>query len=254
MAIERKILPVPSQLFTSDGTVYGELTVDRSDLFKVRQRVFIKAVGESTNQYEVKRIIKTSIFVGPLDNDLDSRSDISLYTVIKNSSIFANEQLRPFLHDGEDLSIPHDVNDIEHEEEPVLGKRVILVDGFGERIESVTTGGIRRLGVDVSGITVSGVNVDPDPSSASINNIDYPTSGVEQSWVVPDDTRKFEIRVRDMDANMRIAFSSGDTSIGPYFTIRRGCSFWEDNIKTNGITVYFQIDKSSQTVEILTWY
>jgi hypothetical protein len=153
------------------------------------------------------------------------------------------------------------VDELEHSEQPALAKRVQIVDGYGESYgPTVVDAGVRRLPVDaagisvsVSGITISGLSVDPNPGTPTITNVSYPTSGIEQSHVLPSDTQKFTIRVRGMNANMRLGFGSGDTSSGPYLTIRRGNSFFEDSVKTSA-TLYFQVDKSSQVVEILTWH
>lgn len=252
MALKRNLLSVDPQLFTSNGTTAGKLTIDRADYFKVHQLVFIKAPSLPTLPLEVKRIVQTAIFVGPIDGDINTRTNISAYETGNGASIFANEQVRPFLQNIKDsLEYALEPDDIEHEEEPVLAKRVVLIDGFGEKIDTIVTAGIRRLAVDTSvSVTTSGVSA--PPSTPSVTNISYPTAAVEMSFVLPTDTQKFTIKVRD-HANLRLGFSSGNTTSGPYLTIRDGNALFEDNILTESVTLYFQLDKDSQVVEILTW-
>ena len=264
MALERKLLAVPPQTFTSSGTNVGTFEVERADLFKEKQCVFLQANAVATIELEIKRIVGTVITVGPRDNDPDSRTNISAYTTGAGAVVFSNEQVRPLLHDVKtpsDKTLPlgaEDVDRVTYDEPPSVARRVVIVDSFGERIGSVESAGVRRLAVDaagvsinVSGISISGLN--QAPRTPSVSNVAVATSGVETSFVLPDETQKFTVRVRGMDSNMRLAFSSGDTVSGPYLTIRRGVSFFEDNVNTDAVTLYFQTDKSSQVVEILTW-
>lgn len=129
MAFERKweqVLPVN---LISDGGENGLITVSSTDGFKVKQIAVLKADNVPTINVQIKRVISpTQMYVGPSGSNIESRSDVSQYTVALNASIEAAEQERP--------NIPQ----VEHEravyeEEPVLAKRVVLVDKFGGRID-----------------------------------------------------------------------------------------------------------------------
>jgi len=156
MAFQNKLPAVPPQPFLANGTVDGQITIAQPGLFKVGQDVVIGSSVLPSLQAEIKRIASGIIFVGPIDNNPDSRLDISAYGA-GSSFIFANEQLRPFI--PKDELIPNfRLEDYEFEEEPVVARRSILVDTEGEKIGVVVVSGVRRLAVDTS-VSISSVTV-----------------------------------------------------------------------------------------------
>lgn len=124
MAIERKFDKIEPITFTSDGTSGGVVTVSDTKGFRVKAYVVLSANTLPTLQLEVKRVLsKTQLRVGP-KGSIDLKSDISAYTVSLNSTISQPEQDRP--------GVPTE----QHEravfaEEPILAKRNILVDEYG---------------------------------------------------------------------------------------------------------------------------
>ena len=78
--IEKKWSYLAPQLFTSNGTSDGKITVGDATLFRVRQQVVIQATGiPSRDDLEVKRITdKNTLFLGPIGG-LDLRINLSAY-------------------------------------------------------------------------------------------------------------------------------------------------------------------------------
>jgi len=126
--LEKRFIAVPDQLFTSDGTADGKLTVVYSGFFKVKQQIIIRSNTQGpTTELEVKRITNVNtIEVGP-KGPIDKRADLTPFTVAGGAVIFANEQVRP--------SIPfEETTRAVYEEEPVVAYRVIPVDQNGNTI------------------------------------------------------------------------------------------------------------------------
>jgi hypothetical protein len=150
MALEKRLIAVPTQYFTADGTNEGLVSIADTSLFKVKQVVYI--IGNhlpDVDQIEVKRVVDANhMYVGPKGGSIDARVDISLYTTILGAGIAANEQPRP--------SIPNEsVERATYEEEPTLARRSILVDKLGNKYDRTNL-----LPVDPEG-----------PSIASTNNL-----------------------------------------------------------------------------------
>lgn len=126
--LEKRFIAVPPQLFTTDGTADGKLTVVYSGFFKVKQQIIIKSNTQGpTTDLEIKRITGVNqIEVGP-KGKIDARFDLTPFTVASGATIFANEQNRP--------SVPQEeIIRAVYEEEPVVAYRVIGVDQNGNTV------------------------------------------------------------------------------------------------------------------------
>jgi hypothetical protein len=127
MAIEKRLIAVPPQLFIADGNSSGMGSIEVSDstLFKVKQHVTVVAAGFPNLDLEIKRIdTATLIFVGPRTGSIDLRADLANYTIANTAFIYANEQGRPGVPEQ---TIPRST----FEEEPTLAVRSHLVDKLG---------------------------------------------------------------------------------------------------------------------------
>lgn len=126
---EKRLAAVAPQLFTSDGTVQGRLTISNTSLFKVKQEVILNATGLPNLELEIKQIDDINIiYVGPKGGPIKNRTDISAYTVLAGAFIFAAEQNRP--------SVPEQsVERLTYEEEPTVARRVVVVDKMGNKID-----------------------------------------------------------------------------------------------------------------------
>lgn len=143
---QRSLPAVPPQLFTSNGSTNGRVTIAKPWLFKFRQRVLIVSNTQPIRELEVKRVEDSFLFVGPTDYDPTTREDISAYTTADAASIYAVEQTRPLFIKNQSYTF----DDLEHEEEPTVARRSLLVDAGGRPIDSVLVDGRRALAVDAT--------------------------------------------------------------------------------------------------------
>lgn len=156
--VEKRLIAVPPQLFTSNGTANGVITVTDTRLFKVKQLIILKSNTASPSvDLEIKRIPNaTTIEIGPKSGNIDARSNLSAYLVADGASIFANEQFRPKVPSEE-------FNRAVYEEEPTVAIRSALVDRYGNKIDSVQDNhGVNRLAVDGQFTAEVDVQVDVD--------------------------------------------------------------------------------------------
>ncbi len=124
--LEKRLVAVPPQSFTADGGADGIITIADTRPFKVKQEVILTAnTLPNLDDVEVKRVISpTQLAVGPKKGNIDTRTDVSAYTVALSGAISANEQKRP--------SIPlEESTRAVYEEEPTVAWRSMLVDKFG---------------------------------------------------------------------------------------------------------------------------
>ncbi len=125
MAFERKWAHVPPRAFTSDGTASGLITIASTSGFKVKQTVAIKSATQSIIQLQVKRVLSsTTLIVGPLNKSIDTKSDMSAYTVADTATISAEEQKKNQIFNT-------DQEQAIYEQEPTLARRLINVDEWG---------------------------------------------------------------------------------------------------------------------------
>lgn len=132
--LEKRFVAVPPQLFTTNGTTDGKLTVAYSGFFKVKQQIIISATALPNLELEIKRINNINeIEVGP-KGPINNRADISAYTTAAAASISANEQFRPLIPSEEIIRAVY-------EEEPTVAYRVMNVDKFGNEVDFSNSGG-----------------------------------------------------------------------------------------------------------------
>jgi len=84
-----------------------------------------------------------------------------------------------------------------------------------------------------------------------IFNVTMPLADTEYSQVLPVDTKRFQIGVRDCLSK----FTVGYVSNGPVFTVERGVVYEEQGIKleaTNN-TIYFTGRRDNLVMEIIIW-
>jgi len=275
MALEKRFYAVPPQSFTADGTTTGVVTIagEACQLFKVGMHVLINATGLPTLKLQVKEIDgEGNVQVGPISGTLKTpgantgitaRSDISSYTVARTATISADEQRRPDIDWSEAMRAVYD-------EEPTVAQRSILVDECGDRINDTNPlpvafsasfpnvveiadggGSGDKMTVNPDG----SINVNDNSQSATtptIFNTSVPLSNTEVSQALPANTKKIVIQVRNSAAKLQFAFASGASGTN-YISVPRGAVYSVENVLVSSLTLYFQTDKPSQTVEILTW-
>lgn len=127
---EKRLPAVSPQSFTSDGTTIGTITIANASLFKVKQKVLVRATSLSNLQLEIKRIEEdgVTIHLGPPKTSITQRTDLSEYTLLLSATIEAAEQERPIIPEQE-------VERLTYEEEPVVARRVVVVDKVGKKVD-----------------------------------------------------------------------------------------------------------------------
>jgi len=89
------------------------------------------------------------------------------------------------------------------------------------------------------------------PTTPTVYNVVTPgTANTETSQLLTDGTRKFTIKVRG-EADLKLAYTA--TESGTKYISVPACSVYtEENISFTG-SLFFQVNKISQTVEIIEW-
>ena len=89
-------------------------------------------------------------------------------------------------------------------------------------------------------------------SKATIANVSVTLADTEYSYTLPDHTKKFTIKLRDIGAPLQICFVSGNSNT-TYMNIGNGKSYTEDHIKGKGNILYFRSTVADQVAEIISW-
>src|ERR1039457_2792413 len=142
MAIEQKWPAVPPVLFTSDGSLYGQISIVTAKGLKVKQKVVLAATSQPNLECRVIRVINpTTIKVGlvnPPQGQWFKGIDVSAYTVSLGAYLYAGE---------EDKVLPKtdDMDRATYDQEPTVAWRSVLVDQFGDYYDTVVdSNGLRR--------------------------------------------------------------------------------------------------------------
>jgi hypothetical protein len=127
---EKRLYAVEKQPFLEDGTATGIVKVADSGKFVVGHIVTICSDTQPNIDVKINRIIDLfTIVVGPIGKRIDCKEDISAYLTADNAGIFAREQKRP--------SVPEqEVERMTYDEEPIVARRVRIVDRFGNDASS----------------------------------------------------------------------------------------------------------------------
>jgi hypothetical protein len=86
----------------------------------------------------------------------------------------------------------------------------------------------------------------------TIANTAITLADTEYSYDIPAGTKRFEIKLRALNALLKLAFISGASGT-TYITIPYGGSYVENDVKAGPITLYFQSPSATQVAEIKTW-
>lgn len=100
------------------------------------------------------------------------------------------------------------------------------------------------------GNTTAVINGAANPTVA---NVDVTNADTEYSYVIPVGTKKFWLRVRNVDglaAWLRVYYVSGDTV---YATVNPGGIYVEQGLTTSALTIYFKCNYPNRVVEIVSW-
>ncbi len=93
------------------------------------------------------------------------------------------------------------------------------------------------------------VTLESSSKTAYIENISATTASTEYSFSLPDNTKRFTIRLRETDSPLKVKFQSG----GDHVLLPRGTSYGEENLVTDNVTLYFETELDNRTVELIYW-
>ena len=177
---EKRLAAVPPQLFTADGTVGGQITIAEPCLFKVKQQVILYSSTQGQSVYQIMRIDDNVLYVADIGGKITDRADVSAFKVANGANISAVEQNRSTIPEQE-------VERLTYEEEPVVARRVILVDQCGDKIGDTNPLPVTATfsgNVQVGDVRITAYNNDPTPGSlpSSVRISD----GTNQVKVNPD--------------------------------------------------------------------
>jgi len=230
---EKRLYKVNPQAFTSDGTFFGALTIADSSTFVVGHVIILKSSTQPNLILKIKRIPNAStILVGEDKTPIYKYSDISAYLAADGATIEAAEQNRP--------SVPEqEIERLTYDEEPVIARRVSLVDKHGDKIS------------DANPLPVAATIVPTIVGTPSMFNIICLTSGTEYSQLLPNNTTQLQLRARN-SAKLQLAWIPGTTATN-FLTLIPGNIYTLENVKLTSKTVYFTSTKDDTIVEILSW-
>lgn len=217
MDTERKWAAITPKAFTATGGQYGQISIASTVGFKVKQKVQIKGASLLTLQLEIKAVNSdTSLEVGPVGK-ITERTDLTAY--IAGSTIEAPRQDRPSI----------DIKEHErfvYAEEPIMAKRVIPVDRFGNYFHTgnpipvqLSDGSI-NIGVVEANLEVHSTHLDDSPVAGRVHDSIRIGDGVTQAKIDPKNrsfsTNRYE-KLLGFLANMNFMKLANPEAIVPSF-------------------------------------
>jgi len=283
---EKRYLAITATPLLADGTADGVITVVNTYCFKVGQCVLFKQ-GGAFLKAKIKRVISdTQFIVIDMQESVTTKNKLDMSSFLAGSTVELMEDKRPVI----DLL---EIDRAVYEEEPTVALRTHWVDWLGRSYDitnpvpvqlsegSVEIGSVNaELEVQLShqdnvpdaGDVADSVQIgdgqdilaiEPDGSinvNAKINpvkvgkvvHIAVAAANVEQSYAFTSDTKRFRFRTQESNVKSSIAYEVGGSSTG--WTVRYGNFYEETDLDfSDGVTLYFQVNKPNQTVEILYW-
>jgi hypothetical protein len=122
---ERTWVAIGPTSVTADGQENGILTVEDTGGYKVKMKVTLQSDSFQQRRYEIKQILsRTEMRLGEVGTNHNSRADLTDWVLVDNPILKSPEQDRPNIP-------PADYERAVYEEEPIMAKRVVPVDRFG---------------------------------------------------------------------------------------------------------------------------
>lgn len=213
MAFERSWPAVAPQLFTSNGTSTGVVTVADTRGFKVKQIAVLVANGVN-QQVEIKRVLSpTQLIVGRVGKPINDRLDISSFTVAAGSYIQAEEQKKAELTKADQDYATYD-------QEPTAARRAVLVDQLGRYYEQANP-----IPVQLSGGSVFIEHVNNNVSVFISHKDNDPNGGdVHDSVRIGDGVTEVQNNFGALANAFRVAAQLGNAN---------GSADWNAGISTN---------------------
>lgn len=223
---------VSPQAILADGTKYGELQVaNAAFIFKVGQTVKVKTDSSVYLKYVVKEVPSLNIVILAQDGNVRELADLTYVVTSDNPTIRSDRQNRPAVTESNILRSVF-------EEAPTVAIRTMQVDRGGNPYSSDNP--------------VPVVFATSSVTTPIVSRVAIPNANQEYSHTFPEGTKRFRFRVEKGGAEAKLTYQSGQSATN-YWTVNRGAHFEEREIGTQNLTIYFQLDRSSQTVQIMSW-
>jgi len=105
---------------------------------------------------------------------------------------------------------------------------------------------------DSAGTTINPVSESENPT---IYNVVMTNADTEYSQALPAGTKKFSLKMRQIDTAFRIAYVAGKVAAPtePYYTIPITGEYYEDKLNLAAVTIYFACASAGKTIEITVW-
>jgi transcription elongation GreA/GreB family factor len=144
------------------------------------------------------------------------------------------------------VTIDHIDGEVSVEIDAADGDNIALSNADGSKKVTVTTVGAKNA------LDVNVTNPEITVSTPLVSNISMPTAGTEYTFTIPAGTKRFSIKLRGV-AQLNVTYTSGASGTN-YILISAGCEYNEENLDLgSGLPIYFQANKNTQVLEIITW-
>lgn len=186
MAFERFWASVSPRALTADGSSVGYFTVADISGFYVKQRVFLQSSSQAAAQFQIKRIdVDTNrIWLGPGNPNeaMTVYSDLSAFLLADGAFAYAEHQ------DKSKVPII-DQEQATYETEPIVAKRVILVDEEGKKynennplpVNATVSVVVPPIAVELDALTPP-TQANPD-NAMIVGSINGTKAGTKYGWV-----------------------------------------------------------------------
>lgn len=194
-------------------------TNDSAELVAVSTEVVLKHVSDF-HIYRIKnKLIVENVRKGAADASVDFNTGFSLTTIATGT-----ERLLKV------IDVPYD------------SKTKYLYNTQEKRFELFEAEGTGAVEVDVQ-----------NPTDYEILNTNIPLKNIETTIALPDNTKKFLIKMKDGRGPLRFARNATETAT-LYWTINRGSIFTSDNVDLpDSSSIYVLSEQDNVDVQIFVW-
>jgi len=282
---EKKYLVIPPAVLTVNGTTSGLITISSTYCFKVGQCVLFKQ-GATFLKVKIQRVIsETEFIVINSTEPVTTNKKLDMSAFLIGATVELQEVKRPVI---DILEIQRQT----YEEEPTVAVRNHQVDWLGRSYDksnpmpvqlsdgSIDIGTVNaELEVQLShqdntpdaGDIADSVQIGDGTDTLEINadgsinvvadavatpttvRVAVASADTEVSYAFSSGTKRFKFRVEDSASKAQVSYTSGQSGTN-FWTVNRGSTYEEETLDlSGGVTLYFQVSKPSQTVQIVYW-
>lgn len=169
-------------------------------------------------------------------------SNLDQQQILQRSFDEANDRLRT----DAQVTVTAITAEVSVEIDAADGDNIAIANADGSKKVTVTTvSGKEALDVNITNpqITVS---------TPTLSNVSIALAATEQSFSIPSGTKRFSLKIRG-NSNLNVSYISGQSGTN-FLLVPTGSEYIEDNLYlASSLSIYFQSDKNTQILEIITW-